>query len=231
MCEEYEDYEEYYEPTLADEIMNDAMNKFKTALVKEKLVAAENLTVWEASLSKREQTLVDNKNILRKKEFDIKSKERSLDSDKNSLERNFYKTKLKDISEEMKKRYFENLYSISYKYTKVDKCIRCDDHRRVKATRPDRTKVEVSCSCDITTKEAYIQEIVCVSIRFTRSEKGFTFHFKYDHNNYEDFQSVDSESVFESVESMSKEELEKSYYSIYFTTEVEAQKYIDEVLK
>ena len=230
---EFDDYEEdeYYEPTIADEIMTEAIDKFKTALVKGKQAAAENLTVWEASLSQREQTLVDNKKELRKKEYDIKSKEKSLESDRKNLERNFYKTKLLEISDEMGKQYFEYLYLIDYRYNKVDKCKRCDENRKVLATRPDRTKIEVSCTCDTSVKEWYVTKIKCVFIKFSSGEKGFNFHFEYDNNGYEDYISVNNDSIYESVDSVPKEKLEKKrYYSIYFTTEVEAQKYIDEVL-
>ena len=229
---EFDKYEEdeYYEPTIADEIMTEAIDKFKNALVKGKQTAAENLKVWEASLSKREQALVDNKKEFRKREYDIKSKERSLESDKERLERDFYKTKLLDLSEKIQNDLFECLYSINYRYKKAEKCNRCNDKRKVMATRPDRTEVEVDCSCNVSSKEFYIEEVKCASIRINKN-KGFTFSLKYDNSTYEDYITIDTDEIFKSVESMSEEKkAKKNDYCIYFTTREEAQKYIDEVL-
>jgi regulator of replication initiation timing len=141
------DFEEYYEPTIADEIMNEASAKLKEALKQTskenyEQIIAENkkLKAENAELQKFVGEIDDIKYQLRREQTEIESKVRR-----------------QRLSEVMKDFEVE-LYRPKYDFILLPKCNKCDENRKIKFLSPSGKEHFETCSCHKKERNNYCVE-------------------------------------------------------------------------
>lgn len=130
------DYEEYFEPTKQDDIIQEATSKL-IAVVKNEVQAYYNGIIMENEmLIKENQRLMELERNLSLKEYELEQKEKTLES-------NFYKKKWTEILKDLQFTY----YQLCYESKERDKCNECDDKRKIIFTSPQGKTIENNCDC------------------------------------------------------------------------------------
>jgi len=216
-----EDYDpsDYYEPSDADDILNEAFEGIENILkskVKQKY----------GHLEEKAESLRKDRKELNKKESELLSRERQIEIKERDLEVEFNKRKLSDVYDELMKSFGTQFFMIKTNYTRKDKCNLCDNNRKVKAKMPCGGEVEVCCSCDYRVKTFSVEDdfyIKLVSWKNSHSG-GTTRKLKYSSRNSDDhyFSDIDLDKIIDVFD----EDLKDPQYKKFSTREL-AQKYCD----
>ena len=137
----YEDYDDYYEPTLAEEIFEEAKTKLENALKKEFI---EKIQEAEKVLEKQDEKETE----LRAKENKLNRRERELESKFRDLENEFAKKKLGEFMAMLQKYLGQTYYKVDNYGELMPKCDVCNDKRRLDVTMPDGSIKTIECSCN-----------------------------------------------------------------------------------
>ena len=166
---EYYDFENenYYEPTVAEELLNEAVEKFKGAIKEDIKINLEYIQDENKRLKK------ENKE-LKIKSREVDNKEQQLERKEKDLERTFYRSTfsklLKPLEENMEVWYAD------YSYKKVKKCKLCDDDRKIIFTSTKGKEIKQNCECDKDYRY-YTPKKTTISV--------INLYKKYDYNNSE----------------------------------------------
>jgi len=211
----YYDDEPYYEPSLADEILNEYQQKMKDALL--------DSIKYQIEKTKKENQNIKDENIkLRQQVNEISNRERELEIQKKNLA---YTVRHERLSELMKD--FEVIMYRAYTTTKkLPKCDKCNKNRQIEFTSPTGKKMTEDCSCDKGKIVFIPQEYICTEFKIERDSNRMAVWYKMHQERDYDYCSYDSSDYVDTVynEGMKYEDL-KDYYKVYFKSKEECQKY------
>jgi hypothetical protein len=213
----FDDYEqEYYEPTLADEILVEYLEKMKGALLDTVKGQIEHIK------RENEELKAQNK-ILKDKENDIRNRERDLENQKRDL---MWQVKRERLGELMKD--FEVVMYRAYSSVeKLPKCSKCNDKRQIEFTTPLGKRMYESCECD-KGKTVYIpQEHICKEFRLDSNNNTLLMWFKENHDKEYDWYSYESSNLVRTVYKDGMNYADLDCYDTYFKSKEECQKYCD----
>lgn len=228
----YEDYdfdEMYYEPSIADDIFEEAKCKLRDS-IKESI---------KSDLSKLES---DNKSLkkeneeLKEKLKDIEYRENQLKYEKENYKNDFEKKLMKGKFSEIFKDLEEHMcyYRIDREIKYKDKCDKCDNNREIHFIAPNGEDMTYSCDCNqykivYIPKKCELKSIFMTKDRYDKS-KLFNFTAKYDY--YSDYDEINVSIYPKSVITEFKEDLVCDFeHNQLFSTKEVCQKYCDELNK
>jgi len=233
---DYDDYENYYEPSEVDQLIEEFRDKIREHLL-------PNIQEEIDRLNKENNELRIKFNEYKNKESELNSKERNLkykeDNLKREVEREFYASNIGDTLKD----YIDNseVWFADSKGFSQDKCSLCNDKRKLVANFSNGKTTEISCDCSKIISK-YVPEISELStIKFSKrdsqyqSEREFylwkTFvpsgkSSYYDNHSYNDFKLCQIVDEFnDTTKELDKDR--KYDTKIGFKTKAECQKYCD----
>ena len=228
----YEDYdfdEMYYEPSIANDIFNEAKEKLKES-IKDSIKNDLN------KIKEENEKLKQENRILKDKLLDIDDREKELKLEKERYKNNFEQKLLKGKFSEIFKLLEENMYyyrierTIEYK----DKCNKCDENRLIHFTAPNGKDMTYECDCNeyknfYKPKKCKLTKIFMTKDRYDKS-KLFNFRPSYDYYSDYDERNV---SIYpeEIIIEFRKDLIENLEYNQLFSTKEVCQQYCDELNK
>jgi hypothetical protein len=210
----YYDEEQYYEPSLADEVIAEFKERMQDVLLESVKCEISNLSKLNKELQLENKRLKDRQDEV----FDL---ERKVQYEKDNLKRIVRNERLsellKDFQIVMYKAYNEG--------KKPKKCNKCNDNRKIVFKSPSGKEMQESCNCSKDIKHYAIEEYYCSEFRLDRDNKTLLMWYKHD-DEYESY-SYKSSNFAKVVysENMIYDDLD--YYDTYFKDKEECQKYCD----
>lgn len=222
MYYDYDEFENCYESTPADEIFNEAMEKFKEVL---KDSVKNNLKY----IQEENKRLKKENDELKKREREISSKEHMLDMREKDWESRtewtFYKKKFSEMLNPLEE--CVDFWKVDYEYRKRAKCSLCDDNREITFSSPQGKEIKEKCDCDKTYRfyKPLLEHISIIKLWKSANGKEFSVTPKYDNNDYDDrYCSLSVDEIINfNIEDVDKY---RSYNSI-FKTKDDCQKFCD----
>jgi len=157
----YGDYDDYYEPSLADEIFEEAKLRLEQALkedvkrdVEKSLDIVKNQEIRNAVLDDRERK--------------IYLKEKELERKFNDLENEFAKKKLGEFIAMLQKYLEQTYYEVKHYGELKPKCDACDDKRKYEVEMPDGTIRKIDCSCNKYIYSYRVEEKCIIGIKIKK---------------------------------------------------------------
>jgi len=219
------DYEEpRYEPTLADEIMVEYQRKMKDALL-------ESVKRDIESVKNENERLKEENGKLQELVYGIQQRENSLEIEKSQFQRKLRCERLSELMGD-----FEVvMYGVDYDVVPIPKCNKCDNKRKIKFTSPLGKEMEEYCTCDVSNRVYGVKELHCYEFKIDRDNRTMSLWYKkleYNDKEYgsylnSDGNFADRSSVYVYQNGNNFEDISVEYYSIYFRSEAQCQKYCD----
>lgn len=215
MC--YDEFDYYYEPSKADEIIGRAVVALKETLKEEAIAEMGTIKHENERLKKELDEYRSKEQELRNREYNIAQKE-------SNLEREFIRSKFRDLIEP----FLENeiIYVIDRVRKQTPKCNKCNEDRKIEYISKYGDKVELKCECD--KKEAFYYPAMkeLKSIEFAKGSGKFRATPKYSRDyEYEYFHIDFKEPPIEKYDP----ELMIVTSSDYFSSKEVCQKYCDDL--
>lgn len=85
------------------------------------------------------------------------------------LNREFMQTKTAELVKRVVDALSTPVFGVSYKYTKREKCKKCNDERMYIVKTPDGKSHEISCACTLDKKEYYVTEWSGIELTWGKS--------------------------------------------------------------
>lgn len=152
---------------------------------------------------------------------DYKDKERQLENERNQMERKIRNERLNQLMSD-----FEIiLYTARSNRVLPPKCDMCNEKRRIPFTTPLGKEISEECECSVGKQVYYPEEFGCTEFYIDRSGNkvgGIYRKRDYSDDGYRD-SGVSPDALYEV--GMEYEKL--NYYSTYFRSQEECQKYCD----
>ena len=224
----YFDDDYFCEETEFDERINELKDSLRSQVKEEIKNKIEELTKRNEELEERQKNL----SILEK---EYQDKIMNFEYEKEQIITNAKKELYNANLEQFLDFVFEHqvLYEVNLNTIKQEKCPYCDDKRYIKAKDILGREYEVSCKCSGHKTEYYVKESRC-SLYFRKEKRSNDFKMILNVKN-DDFddtklfgfsgeETIMSQNLFEKFDENNPP---KSYYSVYFTSKEEAQKYVD----
>lgn len=211
---------DYYEPTLADEIFEEAKTKLEEAVkaeIKDKIQRAEKLL---AEQDKKETEL-------RAKENKLNRRERELESKFRDLENAFKKEKFDKFIKDLQKYLGQTYYKVKENTIPKAKCNSCDDKRKIEIRMPDGTMRKIDCSCNKNIYSYTVEEVPILNMTTYKKDKEIVIYLNYVAWD-ERLEKVSPEKIYNKFEDVKKvDDRYHSLYSVFYTSKEEAQKHAD----
>ncbi len=211
----YYDEEPYYEPTPADQIFIEAVNKLEDALKESVKFRVDKFAIDNEKLKQENKKLKDRVN-------DISRRERDLENEKESYKRQLKRATLTELLED----YETVIYRATYNHVMGEKCSNCDEDRKIHFKSPTNKDVTEDCSCKISKKiykpeTHYMHEFK----KTNHSEKLIVWYRRYSDsdNGYTSSDALTSKDFYTD---QNFEDI-KHYCSLYFKNEEDCKKYCD----
>lgn len=234
--QDYEFYDDYCEPSEADQFFEEITEKFKKMLGEKVTSEIEQLKSENAKLRTELDEVRAEKNRLR---FELNGVNRTREELKQEVENEFYNTAIDEVF----KSRIENidLWFADLVNKQKPKCQYCNDDRRRIYEFPDGLVIDIGCPCGkgysiYEPKTASIRTLTyCIKPSEYKSERKFYVkdwnlykpHSLYDDYGWEDFKIL---QIFEEFDEESIEKIRgKLGYGerIGFKKQSECQKYCD----
>lgn len=217
-----EEYENYYDPTPADEIFAEAMSKLKEAL-------KESVKTNIEYIQEENKRLKEENKSLRNKSYEVDNKKRQLEQKEKDLERTFYKSKFSELLKPLE----ENMvvwYS-DYEYKKIKKCKLCDDNRKIIFVLPQGKTIKQKCECDKDYRyykpKKTTMSVIAMGKSYDYSNSKFVATPKY-HNNRDDDGRWCEFKMNEIIQTFNIDEIDNyDTYNTGFESKEECKKYCD----
>lgn len=213
----YEDYDDYYEPTLAEEIFEEAKTKLENALKKEFI---EKIQEAEKVLEKQDEKETE----LRAKENKLNRRERELESKFRDLENEFAKKKLGEFMAMLQKYLGQTYYQVNHYGELKPKCDACNDKRKLDITLPDGSTKSIDCSCNKYINSYRVEEKGMVGIYIEKDGSQQKIWLKYNDSG-DDVSSMNP--TYKLHEKFEDVKDKNSSYKVFYTNKEEAQKHAD----
>lgn len=220
----FEDYDEpYYEPTEADEIFREAVDKLQECLkqdVKNRInqITQENTRLRE-QISKYE-----------KREKEIIKRERDVAYKEETLERDFVRKKFDDVFEQIGNQ--SCVWICDYTFSIGKKCDRCDSDRLISYVTPMGRKGSEKCECGKEYKVWFPMETFVTSFTVKKNGKKLNYELQhqqpawYDDDSYVSFHLKYLLDSAEETNDMKEYDIKEN---TAFTTKEECQKVCDKL--
>lgn len=213
------DFEEYYEPTLAEVVINEATEKLRETL-------KESAKNYIDSLISENENLKEKNEKLAKQVYEIEARERSLEFEKKNLLQSIRREHLSELT----KNFEIELFRVDYRWNEKEKCNACDKNRKIKFVSPSGKELSENCACAaLDGKTYYPQSYICCEFRLDRDGKSITSFYEIKKRNTDDEyyrqNSVHCGTLLE-VGFADFESL-KFDYATFFRSKEDAQKYCD----
>ena len=217
------DFEECYEPTMADEIMNEASEKLKEAL-------KESVKSHYDSIIKENKALKAKNDELQKFVDEIDDIKHGLALEKSQLVNSARRQRLSELMKD-----FEvELFRVDYESVKKEKCGSCDDKRRIKFFSPSGKELYDNCSCDkVIGKNYFVKPYLCSEFRMdSNSSAKLTAFYKINREGTNDeYYGYESSIYCSSVLDHGYSDFENLNLNLnretFFRSKEDAQKYCD----
>lgn len=213
----YEDYDDYYEPTLAEEIFEEAKMKLEQALKKE---FAEKIQEAE-KISKRQDEIEDK---LFRRECNLNRRERELESKFRDIENEFAKKKLGELMAMLQKYLGQTYYQVTHYGELKPKCDACNDKRKLDITLPDGSTKSIDCSCNKYIYRYRVEEKEMIEIKISKDGRQQKVRLQYRDSD-DDIESVNP--TYDFHEKFADVKDKNSSYRVFYTNKEEAQKHAD----
>ena len=211
-----EDYEpNYYEPSVADDILMEYREKMKVALL-------DSVKNDIESLKKENEDLKEQYQKLKQKENEVRDREWSLEIDKKNL--------LRTVRQERLSTLMKDFQIVMYKADRVTvkppKCDKCDSQRKLKFKTPSGRIMDEYCECN-TGKYVYTpKKHICSEFSLDEGDSKISMWFKITQEG-KDNECYSSE-ISNYMKTVYKAEMEYKTidpYNTFFKTKEECQKY------
>jgi hypothetical protein len=221
MCQMY-DYEEYHEPTIADEIMGEASEKLKEAL-------KESVKAYYDSIIKENEDLKAKNAELEKFVDEIDAIRLNISRERSELASNVKRMRLSELMKD-----FEvELYRVDYEYILKEKCEACNDNRKVAFLSPSGKELFEPCSCNENIgKHYFVKPYYCCEFSNKNHDsklKAFYRVNRFDTNN--EYYSYDSSTYCAKVLEKGFSDFENFDHNLnretFFRYKEDAQNYCD----
>ena len=206
---EYDGYDECYEPTIADEIFNDAARRLVNALREEAIAQVERLKSENERLVKQNQELY-------KRLTDAASREREIERRESEIESFAKRARLDAILGD-----FEAvMYRAGMSFELGPKCDKCDDKMHIAYKTPLGNDAYEDCTCN-KSKSVYLPD--AMKIHSLRKHKGKPSVIWFRNINEDNaWDSRVAETVYEGQPYSNLKP-----YDTYFHNEEDCQAYCD----
>ena len=216
----YEDYFDYYEPTLADEIFEEAKMKLEQALKKE---FAEK--IQEAEKISKRQDEIEAKLFTR--ECNLNRRERELESKFRDIENEFKKEKFDKFIKDLQKYLGQKYYKVKEDTIPKAKCNSCDDKRKIEIRMPDGTMRKIDCSCSKNIYSYTVEEVPILNMTTYKKDKEIVIYLNYVAWD-ERLEKILPEEIYNKFEDVKEtDDRYHSLYHVFYTNKEEAQKHAD----
>lgn len=214
---DYDEFESYYDPSEADEIVIEYQEKMKEVLLKGIKNDIKNTT------SENERLKEENKK-LKDRERDVDNKERQLEYQKSNL--------FQEVKRERLSQVLENFQVIMYRAStttkKLPKCNKCNDNRKIEFKSPSGKTMTESCECDKGIAFYVPNEYICTEFRMDDNNKRLLAWYKLHRNSGDDdYYQYDSTNLIKTLYDNNMNYNELDYYHTYFKDKKECEKYCD----
>ena len=213
----FEDYgDDYYEPTLAEEIFEEAKTKLEEAVkaeIKNKIQAVEELL---AEQDKKEAELRTKENKLNWREKELESKFRDIENE-------FKKEKFDKFIKDLQKYLGQKYYRVDNKYEKKLKCKACDDERRIEIKMPDGSVKKINCSCNTGFHVNFVKEVPILSVSAYKDKENISVYLQYCSWD-ERLEKISPKSIYAKFDDVENKD---DMYNKFYTNKEEAQKHAD----
>ena len=213
---DYEFYENNYEQSIFDEIMNETLTKLKEA-------TSENIKGYYKQLEEENELLKKENKRMQQLVNEIESMEKELEYKKSILEENVKREKLSALMKE-----FEiTLYRVDTEYLQKPKCDKCDSKRRIEYRTPSGKKAFEDCCCAERIINYKPAEYICSEFRANKLKENILAWYKRSVYDGDDYYSYDANVKQEKIynEQMEYKRIDK--YNTFFRTEKECQQYCE----
>lgn len=212
----YEDYGDYYEPSLADEIFEEAKMKLEQALKKE---FAEKIQEAEKILKRQDE--IEAKLFTR--ECNLNRRERELESKFRDIENEFAKKKLGEFMAILQKYLGQTYYEVNRYGELKPKCDSCNDDRKLEIKMPDGSIARIDCSCKRYVYRYGVKEKEMLRVHIKKDGRQQKVWLEYQDGSNET-NSLYTTSIYEKFEDVKDK---NSSYKVFYTNKEEAQKHAD----
>lgn len=212
----YGDYDNYYEPTLADEIFDEAKEKLEEALkaeIEERIQRAENILKEHGRISSE----------LNRKKRKLESQERELERKFNELENDFKKEKLDKFIKDLQGYLGQDYYKLKQTSTRNPKCSSCNNERKYEVKMPDGTMKKIDCSCNKVIYSYAVEELPIFSMTIRKENKEVVIYLKYVDWD-ERLEIIPPKEIYNKFEDIANKD---DSYGVFYTNKEEAQKHVD----
>lgn len=208
----YFENDEYYEPSVGDEIYLEAREKLIDAL-------KDSVKQHINSVSIENEKLKQENAKLEKQVIEIKSKERELE-----VEKEIYKKQLRfERLSELIKDLSVIVYEVTYFNAKKEKCNKCDENRKIYYTTPMGKKASEDCECAATEKEFIVNEKILYEFRESKNNSLLMWFKHYEDSGREGYSSGSAIEVF--YDNYDFKDIPN--YNVHFRNKETAEKYKD----
>ena len=215
----YDEFEYYYEPSKADEIIERAVAELKETLKGQALSEMDTIKHENERLKKELDEYHSKEQELRNREFNIAQKE-------NNLKREFNRAKFRDLIEPFIEN--ETIYVIDRVSKLIPKCNKCNENRRIEYISKYGDKTELRCECDKNKIFYYPTMKELKSIEFAKGNGKFRATPRYSRDYEYEYFHIDFK---EPPVAEYDPELDISYSRDYFSNREVCQKYCDDFNK
>jgi len=229
MCYDYNEFENYYEPSKADEIFDEAMEKFKEILKEDVKTNMKYIQEENAKLKKENEDLKEKTRNLDNRERNLEVRERDLES---KSEWTFYEKKfseiLKPLEEQLDMWFVEPISEL------IPKCNLCDNERKIDYISSTGKTIKGDCDCRKYQTVYIVSHRKVKHLDFYKSDsrdKKFILTPKYDSRDYDDtYFKLNIQQLIKTFEINKVSEYK--HYGNYggftgFATKEECKKYCD----
>jgi hypothetical protein len=208
--------EQYYEPSLADEIIVEFQEKMKSVLLGSVKFEIENIKEENKNLKKQNEKLQNQVN-------QIKQKEIELEHLKSNLKAEVRRERLSKLMEDFQ----VVMYKIDDITEKIPKCNKCDKNRKIKFESPSGKQMEEYCTCN-RGKAVYIpKEHICTEFRVDREDNAMLMWYEENHESDHDWYGYNNSNLCKTVYKDGMDYKNLNRYDTYFKTKQDCQKYCD----
>lgn len=230
----YNDYENYYEPSEVDQLVEEFKEKCRDFLLPNIQEEIDHLNKENGELQRKNNEYKDRESEFKSKERDLKYKEENL---KREVEKEFYASNigntLKDYIEKAEVWFADN------KGLPQDKCLLCNNDRKLVAKFKNKKTTQIACDCSRLVYK-YVPEISELSlIKFNKkdsryqSDRNFYLSKSYTPSKDSSYDYSYNEFRLEHIVNEFNDDIKELYKNKKYNTEIgfrtkeECQKYCD----
>ena len=203
---------------------NCLLSEFKDRAIE---LLSESINAEIISLRSENESLKNKCSVLSKELNSFKQKENKYNVTAKDIERDLRREKLSKTLEGLKVVF----YMPDIESSKLPKCDKCDEHRRIKYKSPLGRDAWEDCECSA--KQRYVTPRMIELYEFRQDNNHDSILRWYrlsinrrEEESFDQYPLINVSDVYEKLEDISKEDIDKLHFTnFYFTTEEECIKF------